>query len=247
MQFDGARIGKDGVILAGAADNDVKFDAAMLLTLTRLACEADDPYFSLDPDDGRLGQREADQAFGEAWTALRADIKRALPVLTPRDIETARNGVVLAGPRWLTIAVHDKLPDLWRDPRARYPHLRSRLVLRAQWLAQMRVGQALYHADVLLKELAGGAAAIAPGHRLRAAGIAGYFSADARRAPDRLISRLEDVPAGATETDEGHSGNRLWFDLVPEFRREPLDDYPSPDLYRLDRPELKNLAVAGDS
>jgi hypothetical protein len=77
MQFDGARIGKDGVILAGAADKNVKFDAAMLLTVTRLACEADDPYFSLDPDDGRLWQREADQAFGEAWTALQADIKRA--------------------------------------------------------------------------------------------------------------------------------------------------------------------------
>ncbi|MEO8008014.1 MAG: hypothetical protein ABI728_05780, partial [Betaproteobacteria bacterium] len=246
IQFDAVRMGKDGLVLVGSPDKTANFDGAMLLTVTRLACEADDPYFSLDPDDGRLWQRESDQAFAQAWTALQPEIERALPQLTPGDIESARSGVVLAGPRLLTMSVHEKLPELWRDLIAKYPHLRSRLVFRPQWLAQTRVGQSLYLADVLLKELAGGAAAIAPGHRLRAAGIEGYFSADARRAADQLISRLEDSPAGVKEADQGEGGNRLWFDLVPEFRREPLDDFPSPDLYRLDRPELRNLSVAGD-
>jgi hypothetical protein len=49
LDLDGAYY-KDGeVVLSGRYDPEHRLDAALLLTAIRLACESDDPYFSLDP------------------------------------------------------------------------------------------------------------------------------------------------------------------------------------------------------
>ena len=242
IQFDAARIDKTGLILVGKSGKLDGFDGAMLLTVVRAACEGDDPYFSLDPDDGRLWKSEGDRAFDEAWAALRPEIKRALVHVPGSD--AAVDNLVVAGPQVLSMSVREKSPALWREFLEKYPHLRSRLVFRPLWLAQTRVGEILFHADVLLKELAGGVS-VKPGLALRASGVDGYVSADARRAAHRLLSNIRGEPASAEEGDA--AGNRLWFDLVPEFRREQSDELPFPELYRLDLPGAAAPAVAPSS
>src|SRR5262249_40838219 len=62
ISLDGAQY-KDGtLVLTGRHDDHQTLDAALFLTALRLACEPNDPYFSLDPDDGGEWLREAFEA-----------------------------------------------------------------------------------------------------------------------------------------------------------------------------------------
>jgi hypothetical protein len=221
---------KDGkIVLTGAHQDENRIDAALFLSALRAGCEPGDPYFSLDADDGSLWLDEGRQFSDRLLDQIETNIpwwKRFDPTL----------------PRGLTfrvISAQREFRALWAALAPSYPHFKSRLVFRPEWLRQTRFGETLYNADVLLKELASGAPVLDTSTGVRAQTIDRYVSADARSAAKSLLSSVAGGPSHAP----ARQTSRLWFDLVPQA------EAPRPDqLSAVFDPKASNLTVgaAGD-
>ena len=197
---------RDGqIVLAGAQSKASKLDAALFLTSLRLACSPGDPFFSLDPADGKAWLDQSDAAFKIAWKRTEASVK-----------SRAR------GSRFevRTFSVQRDFPALWAEIGAQFPKLRTNLVFRPEWLRETRFGDILYKADVLLKELSAGVAVVVPGGPLRAETIPGYIAANKRTAARGLLER---------HRERDRYGHRLWFDLMPQTGSGALPAYEDPD------------------
>jgi hypothetical protein len=197
---------RDGrIVLSGRLDKEGTIDAALFLTAGRLACEPGDPYFSLDPEDGMAWSDQGRAASEAIWERIKGKFKS-------RPTPHARRGMPSAF-SIQTMSARQDFPDVWNAVTPHYPAFRSKLVFRPVWLRDTRFGEILYEADVLLKELAGGAAALKPG-RLRAAKVPSYASSDSRRAARGLLAFYNGI--GSDDERPRWQGHRLWFDLTSD-------------------------------
>ena len=206
---------KDGqIVLSGSADSRRGFDAALFLTAVRLACEASDPYFSLDPPVGSAWNAEGQSASAALWEKIKSDFK---------SHPNANAGIYAKSElQFRTVSARNDYPKLWASLAPNYPNLKSDLVFRPEWLRETRFGEALYKADVLLKELSYGVSLL-QGRNLRANEIAGYAPALYRLSAKQLMAGVEGLPAAAPEW----RGSRLWFDLPPQ-NAASSDSRPNP-------------------
>jgi hypothetical protein len=200
LSLNGAYIDSSRIILSGRNDANGRLDAALFLTGLRAACENDDPYFSLDPDDvptWLVETRQAESDFSEvikrdnAWHFRKHYDKDAPSILQFRTISGSRD-----------------YSELWHSLLAKYPDMKSRLVFHPEWLRQTRFGEIMYKADVLLKELAGGATALGES-KFRAANIDGYRSANEYMAGRTLLYQYNGWPE-----QQPQRGGRIWYDLT---------------------------------
>lgn len=203
LNLDGLHMSKGRLVLSGRIDGQQKVDAALLFTAMRLACEADDPFFSLDPDNGAAWSAEGERASAALWPRIRADYglddplkNKPAPGLTVRALSASRD-----------------YRQLWSTLAPQYPNLKSRLVFRPEWLRHTRFGEIMYKADVLLKELDGGVPTLRPDPALRAGKVDRFTSATMRSAVQQLLSVVDkDGPSPKPE----FKSSRLWFDVAPQ-------------------------------
>lgn len=199
--LDGAYVQGGKLILTGVKRTTAEIDAALFLTALRAACEDNDPYFSLDPDDMSAwlaDTREAETEFDEAIKQdLQWHFRERIRPHAPSILE------------FHTISASGNYPKLWSAILAKHPALRSRLVFRPEWLRQTRFGEIMYRADVLLKELAGGATALGES-QFRATSIDGYRSATERMAALDLLYQYN----GWSQQRSVQAGGRIWYDLT---------------------------------
>lgn len=200
LSIEGAFV-KDGrIILSGHKNTEGSIDAALLLTALRATCEGRDPYFSLDPDDLSLWLKETEKGGDEFFAHIKKD-----------TAWTVQKGATRGTPsilKFRTISASQNYPAYWSTILAKYPHLKSRLVFRPEWLRQTRFGEILYKADVLLKELTGGVSMLgAP--QLRASKIDDYLSATQISSAKRLLYKYHNLPDRTTTI----AGGRIWYDL----------------------------------
>jgi hypothetical protein len=74
IALDGAYY-KDGrLVLSGRSDRESGFNAALLLTALRAACEPTDPYFSLDPVDVVAWNADGQSASEDLWRHITKDL-----------------------------------------------------------------------------------------------------------------------------------------------------------------------------
>jgi hypothetical protein len=200
FELDSAFIADGRIILSGRKTSSGSIDAALFLTALRATCENSDPYFSLDPDNVASWVAETQQAVAELNAAIKNDVTWHI------------KGVRAGSPSVLsfrTILASRDYPGVWNSILARHQNLRSRLVFSPEWLRQTRFGQIMYRADVLLKELAGGATSLGSA-RLRAAAIADYRSATERMAATQLLYKY----SGLMNVESPHANGRIWYDLT---------------------------------
>lgn len=221
--LEGAYVQADRLVLSGRRSNAGNIDAALLLTAVRATCEGRDPHFSLDPDNP-AAWNEATRKAGEE---LRERIARDLGWKIAKGVKRTTPSIL----KFRTISARRDYPAVWRSISAKYPEMRSRLVFHPIWLKETRLGEILYKADVLLKELAAGAPALEH-PQLRASDINDYRSATERSAAMRLLERYH----GITESNRNNSG-RIWFDLTESSQTtaDPPDPLPA------GRSELRRL------
>jgi hypothetical protein len=198
---------RDGkIIIAGPQNAANKIDAALFLTAMRLACTPGDPFFSLDPVDGRAWQEQSRAAMDAAWKQAESSIKARLR--SPFDVQT--------------FSVQRDFAAIWAKIGSQYPELRAELVFRPEWLRETRFGEVLYKADVLLKELTVGIPVVTPGGPARMADIPGYIAPYKRGAARGLLVSKQ------TER-QGWQGHRLWFDLMSQAGPDGPPAYEDPD------------------
>ena len=224
LSIEGAFV-KDGrIVLSGHRNTERSIDASLFLTALRAACEDRDPYFSLDPDNISSWLRETDEAGKEFFEYIKKDTGWVL-----QKGATRRTPSIL---KFRTVSATNSYPVYWSSLLIKYPNLRSRLVFEPDWLRQTRFGEILYKADVLLKELAGGAPAlgIAPQRALK---IADYTSATERSAAKSLLYKYHALPEGKAAI----AGGRVWYDLTEtsDTRMEKAEGIPTvhSELYAL--------------
>lgn len=203
ISLEGAYFKHGRLLLSGQEDANGTLDSALLLTSLRAACEARDPYFSLDPDSGSEWVEEVGGASKEFLYRIKGTAGLSRPV--KGDKETLRRQSLFVR----DILASRDFPQFWDQIALSYPELRSRLVFRPFWLHQTRMGYILYRADVLLKELASGASILETGP-LRASNVDGYVSVLGRNISEWLLAqsrgkKLETTPKGV----------RFWFDIAP--------------------------------
>ena len=201
ISLDALAFSQGKIVLSGLSAKPIG-DAALFFTALRLACTQQNPYFSLDPDDGALWNKQGQEAFTILWDRIRDDFDPKLPIRRKYRTET---GLTIR-----TVSAKRDFPALWRELAPRFPNLCSKLVFHPEWLSDTRFGEIFYKADVLLKELASGVPVLTPGN-LRASSVKGYLAADAERAAKMLLV------AGAGKQSEVSQwrGSRLWFDIAP--------------------------------
>jgi hypothetical protein len=235
LTLDGAYIKEGKIILSGKNNVQDGIDAALFLTALRAACENADPYFSLDADNIASWLAETNQAAEDLHTSLKQDFtwhfRARIKPNTPSVLS------------FRTISASQAYPQLWRSILTKYPNLRSRLVFRPEWLRQTRFGEILYTADVLLKELSGGATALGES-KFRGVNIAGYHSATERTAAMDLLYQY----SGWSHPDKIRGGGRIWYDLTETSdavvaRSEPI---PSGDSEIRRLLERRGLLSASD-
>lgn len=210
---------RDGhVVVSGTGSGGTRTDAALFLTSLRLACGTQDPFFSLDPVDSAAWSEQGNEAMGLVWDRVKTDYQGA-----------GANGFSIE-----TFSVRRRFPAIWADLEQRFPELRTRLVFRPAELKDTRVGEILYKADVLLKELTSGVSVVQPNLALRAADIPGYISSD-----QRTIARSFLIPENRKDTSAWR-GYRLWFDLLPQANPDASGPAESADgmIDRSKRPDL---------
>jgi hypothetical protein len=204
IALDGAYY-KDGrLVLSGRSDRESGFDAALLLTALRAACEPTDPYFSLDPVDVKAWNADGQSASEDLWRHIARDLNWGRK-------PTAKPGNTASALIVRTVWARRDYPRLWDEISQSHHNFKAQLVFRPEWLRQTRLGEILYKGDLLLKELSEGVP-ILGATELRAGAIPGYVSASARRVARDLRSIFEN---GISENapPQWHS-NRLWFDLA---------------------------------
>lgn len=230
INLDGLLAGDGRIVLSGRSNGTQRVDAALFHTAVRLACEPNDPFFSLDSDNGAAWSREGQRASDAIWPRIRADYGLDDPL--------AKNAPV--GLTVRSLSAKRDYRQLWSTLAPQFPNLKTRLVFRPEWLRFSRFGEIMYKADVLLKELDGGVPTLRPDPSLRADKVDRFASATARSAAESLlgfISNDKSRPAAKP----GFHGSRLWFDLAPR-----VND-PRPAVSMLDdiaRPVPPSQAVA---
>ncbi|MCK1481004.1 DUF2974 domain-containing protein [Bradyrhizobium sp. 197] len=199
IALDASAVADGKIVLSGRASR-TRMDAALFLTALRAACDDRDPYFSLDPDNGALWSQQGDQASNDFWEKIKKDF----PSDTPARAKNTQPGINIR-----TVSATQDYPSIWNDISPRYPNFRAKLVFYPEWLRQTRLGEVLYKADVLLKEISSGVSILGPG-KLRASAIPGYLSADFEYAAKGLL-------AGTREQAISREwrGSRLWFEITP--------------------------------
>lgn len=201
LSIDGAVVIDGRLILSGRPNARGSMDAALLLTAMRATCEGRDPYFSLDPDDIQSWQTATERAGDEFLALIEKDLrwknKKGATSKTPSILQ------------FRTFSASRQYPDYWKRILAEYPDLRSKLVFGPEWLRQTRFGEILYKGDVLLKELAGGAAALDV-ENVRASKISGYVSATQHTSAKNLLYAHHGKPNPRVAL----AGGRIWYDLT---------------------------------
>ena len=200
ITLDASALSDGKIVLSGRASK-TRMDAALFLTTLRAACDDRDPYFSLDPDNGALWSEQGDQASNVFWEKIKKDF----PPDAPARAKNAQSGVNIR-----TVSATRDYPGMWHDISPHYPNFRSKLVFYPEWLRQTRLGEVLYKADVLLKELSSGVSILVPG-KLRASAIPGYLSSDIEYTAKSLLAGTRDQTALRPQW----RGSRLWFDIAP--------------------------------
>lgn len=200
IALDASALSDGKIVLSGRASK-TRMDAALFLTALRAACDDHDPYFSLDPDNGALWSQQGEQASNEFWEKIKKDF----PSDAPARAKNAQPGVNAR-----TISATQDYSGIWQNLSPRYPNFRAKLVFYPEWLRQTRLGEVLYKADVLLKELSSGVSILVPG-KLRASAIPGYLAADVEYAAKSLLASTRDQLAVRPQW----RGSRLWFEITP--------------------------------
>jgi hypothetical protein len=203
IDLDGVHYRDGKLIISGRKSTTQVLDAALVLTALRASCDAGDPYFSLDPDNGAAWSAEGHRASERLWERVKKDVGWETPLKVDRRSLKSRSLFVR------TIWGRRDYPQLWDSIASDYPNLKTRLVFRPAWLQQTRFGEILYKADVLLKEIASGVSVLEPG-TLRAAKIGSYVSELARSNAQTLFARLRDQ-----KIETQWKGSRFWFDIAP--------------------------------
>jgi pimeloyl-ACP methyl ester carboxylesterase len=225
IALDASALSDGKIVLSGRASK-TRMDAALFLTALRASCDDRDPYFSLDPDNGALWSQQGDQASDEFWERIKKDF----PSSTPARAKNALPGVNIR-----TVSATQDYPGIWHDIAPHYPNFRAKLVFYPEWLRQTRLGEVLYKADVLLKELSSGVSILVPG-KLRASAIAGYLSADVEYAAKGLLAGTRDQLAVRPQW----RGSRLWFEIAPsESPTTIMNEVTAPP--SSDNPALRSL------
>ena len=103
---------RDGTVVLAGRKSTASFDAALFLTTMRLACSADDPFFSLDPPDPAAWDEQSTLAMDAVWSQVKNQFE-------------ARHH--LAGLH--TISVRRDLGQAWQQLARHYPALESKLVV----------------------------------------------------------------------------------------------------------------------
>ena len=213
FSLDGAYIEQGRLVLSGRDGSRGSIDAALFLSGLRAACENSDPYFSLDPDDFTAWLAASGQAKTELGDTLKSEFAWKLRTDASRSTPS-----ILA---FRTISASHDFPAIWKSILTRHPELKSRLVFSPEWLRETRLGEIMYNADVLLKELAGGATALGVA-KFRASDVEGYRSATERMAAMNLLERYN----GQTE-QRTVAGGRIWYDLTgPQMLRKLQERNP---------------------
>jgi hypothetical protein len=202
IDLEGLHYSNGQIVLAGRPLSDGGIDAALFLTTLRMACENRDPIFSLDPDNPE-GWTTQGQALAKAvWDRARHDFE-----FNPNQPgNRGHNAGIPDGLTLQTLSARRDFPSLLASMPS--SALRSKLVFSPEWLRQTRVGEILYRADVLLKELSTGVPLLNADRKLRAALVDGYVSPQIR-------SNVESFFNPALERGVVRN-TRLWFDLVPQ-------------------------------
>lgn len=214
IALDASALSDGKIVLSGRTSN-TRMDAALFLTALRAACDDHDPYFSLDPDNGALWSQQGDQASNEFWERIKKDFA------SDSQARTKTPGVAIR-----TVSATQHYTGIWQDISPHYPNFRSKLVFYPEWLRQTRLGEVLYKADVLLKELSSGVSILVPG-KFRAAAVAGYLSADTEYAAKTLLVGERDENAVRPQW----RGSRLWFDIAPsELPATTINETTGPSL-----------------
>lgn len=203
IDLDGVYYHDGKLAVSGRESRGQTFDAALMLTAFRTACDVGDPYFSLDPDNAVAWSDETERASEKLWERVSKDVNWGAPVKADRRTVNANSLMVR------NIWARRDYPQVWNDIAAKYPNLQSRLVFRPTWLQQTRFGEILYKADVLLKELSSGVSVLEPG-ALRAAKIDGYVSQLARSNAKNLLLGMHHE-----HVQREWRGSRFWFDITP--------------------------------
>jgi hypothetical protein len=201
FSIDGANVKNGRIVLSGQPASQGSIDAALFLTALRAACGPRDPYFSLDPDDMSLWQAETDRASEE----FNAHLTKALGWQIKKNFNPKTPSIL----KFRTISARRDYPAQWTAIASKYPNLKSRLVFGPEWLRETRFGEILYQADVLLKELAGGAPTLHDAS-LRASKIDDYLSATTREAARNLLRQHH----GQSNKSAVPVGGRIWYDLT---------------------------------
>lgn len=217
ISLEGAYVKEGTLVLAGRGNEKEGLNAALIFTALRAACEASDPYFSLDPENGSAWNAQGEQAYRNIWPRVKRDAgwdqKPMLGRNPGRPSELSMR----------TFSVRNDYPDFWRSMSAEYPDLKSKLVFKPEWLRNTRFGEILFEGDLLLKELSNGVS-VFQATTLRARQVAGYASTLERQ----LGAGLERGIEGGADQKNGSiwQGHRLWFDLAPpkpiQFTRDGL-------------------------
>lgn len=227
IALDASAVSDGKIVLSGRASK-TRMDAALFLTALRAACDDHDPYFSLDPDNGALWSQQGDQASNEFWERIKTEFPSGAPLRARTQ----------AGIGIRTVSATQDYPGIWQDISPRYPNFRSKLVFYPEWLRQTRLGDILYKADVLLKELSSGVSILVPG-KFRASAIAGYLSADTEYAAKSLLVGNRDANAVRPQW----RGSRLWFDIAPsELPTTTINETTRPSLSG--DPALRSLLLS---
>ncbi|MEA2878768.1 MAG: hypothetical protein QOF14_3964 [Hyphomicrobiales bacterium] len=214
VDLEGLHYSNGQIILSGRPNAGNSIDAALFLTAVRTACEATDPFFSLDPDNGSAWLEQGRASVKSMWDRLRGDFTWTPNVPANRG----RNATIPDGLTMRTISVRRDMARAWAQAERGYPDLKTRLVFRPEWLRETRFGKILYKADVLLKELTSGVSIVDPATPLRATKVGGY-----------VAPHMRGVVGGVFDSgrDGEFKGHRLWFDLMPQGPAR-ADSAPAP-------------------
>ena len=214
VDLEGLHYANGQIILSGRPSAGATIDAALFLTAMRTACEATDPFFSLDPDNGQAWLDQGRASVKLMWDRSRGDFTWTPNVPANRG----RNASIPDGLTMRTISVRRDMSRAWGQVERNYPDLKTRLVFRPDWLRETRMGDILYKADVLLKELTSGVSIVNATSPLRAAKVDGYIAPHMRSA----VGGVFDV-----NRESEFRGHRLWFDLMPQGAAQ-ADIAPAP-------------------
>src|SRR4029077_4273124 len=111
---------KDNKIVLAGRDARPVIDAALFLTALRAACEEQDPYFSLDADNGGMWNKEGDEAFELLWERIKKDFEPHLSL--------SRGDKPDASLEVRTVSARRDYLEIWNEIAPRYSNLRSKLV-----------------------------------------------------------------------------------------------------------------------